>query len=89
MKEKFYDTRVRMADNPLHSWRDDNGVSRVQVAALLKVTVTSLYIWESGAGRPSDESMEKLAVMMDKPNLRDEWMDWYNSVNPSIKDMEE
>ena len=62
----------RFSAGRLKSFRDKSGLSAPDLALLLGVSAQSIYNWESGAVRPSDETIVALARLKEsgKRNLR-------------------
>ena len=44
--------------------RESKGITQVQLAALIGVHVNSVRNWETGGGKPSPESMERMVEVL-------------------------
>lgn len=66
------DKQRRFSAKRLKAFRDKSGLSAPELALLLGVSAQSIYNWESGAVRPSDDTIVAIARLKEagKRNLR-------------------
>jgi DNA-binding transcriptional regulator YiaG len=65
-----------MEQNPLRRYRKANGVSYMNTARILGVTIAAVQKWENGTSQPTPENMAKIAVFCQDPNLAEKWEEW-------------
>lgn len=63
--------------NPLYKFRRSMELGQKQMAALLGCSLTSIRLWEQGAARPSEDSME--AIQRTTGIARTEFESWFAS----------
>ncbi len=68
--------------NPLKRWRGEVGASAMEAAGMLGVSAHAVYGWESGATRPSEESMDALTKLLGT-DARSVWGAW-ESEKPTL-----
>lgn len=64
--------------NPLREWRKREGLSINGTASLLRVSLKTLQLWESGAANPTEINLARVAGLMNlKPaTLQSRWWKW-------------
>lgn len=68
-------------DNPLREWRTQNKLRAVDVALKLGLSERAILAYETGAFKPTDENLAKLAKAMtsDEATLKLRWNDWLHA----------
>lgn len=75
-----------LKSHPLEIWRENNGVTVVNLAAWLNKGQNTLYLWLRGIHKPGDpETWEKLMKLTQNKDLRTEWDEWFDN-RPQMED---
>lgn len=73
------------AQNPLRAWRmsHKDKPSQESVARTIRVTSTTVALWERGAMMPADHRFDDLILIIGDGDLKNRWEQWYRSA-PTI-----
>lgn len=75
------ETPLSLGAHKLRQWRTNEGLARVEAGALLGVSETAIYFWETGKKVPRHGNLAKLRDLgVCKPN------DWHEPAPPTAEE---